>query len=220
LADTGAQVTAVELDHGLAEVTREVTAGRDVRVLEADAMTLDWNAVLGDRHWTMVANLPYNIATPLVMDLLDEVSAIDSMLVMVQREVGERFVAKPSTEAYGAVSVKVAYWTEASLAARVPASVFLPRPNVESVVVRLNRRGVPAVDPVLADTMFTLVRAGFGKRRKMLRGSLSGLVTSAQFGAAGIRADARAEELGVIEWGQLAAVVHADRRRANSVSEP
>jgi 16S rRNA (adenine1518-N6/adenine1519-N6)-dimethyltransferase len=214
LADTGAHVTAVELDHGLATVAREVTSGRDVQVIQADAMTLDWNSVLGDRPWTMVANLPYNIATPLVMDLLDDVPAIESFVVMVQREVGERFVAGPSTEAYGAVSVKVAYWTQASLAARVSAAVFLPRPNVESVVVRMVRRPSPAVDPALAGTMFALVRAGFAKRRKMLRGSLSGLVTTAQFDSAEIRADARAEELGVVEWGRLAGVVHADRLRA------
>ena len=112
LAETGATVTAVEVDRGLAGVLREVVAGvANVTVVERDAMTLDWPALLGaaDR-WVLVANLPYNVATPLVCDLLDGVPAIERMLVMVQREVGERLVAAPRSAAYGAVSVKVAYW--------------------------------------------------------------------------------------------------------------
>ena len=115
LAETGATVTAVEVDRGLAGVLRDVVAGvANVTVVERDAMTLDWPALLGaaDR-WVLVANLPYNVATPLVCDLLDGVPPIERMLVMVQREVGERLVAAPRSAAYGAVSVKVAYWASA-----------------------------------------------------------------------------------------------------------
>jgi 16S rRNA (adenine1518-N6/adenine1519-N6)-dimethyltransferase len=212
LAETGARVTAVEVDRFLVPVLRATTAAAAVTVIEGDALTLDWTALLGaaDR-WTLVANLPYNIATPLVADLLDTVPAIRRMVVMVQREVGERLAAGAGTEAYGAVSVKVAYWATATIVGRVPASVFVPRPAVESVLVEITRRDTPAVDPSRAgaDELFALVRKGFGQRRKMLRRSLEGLVGPDAFAVAGIDPTARAEELAVSDWGRLAAAAHA-----------
>ena len=209
LAETGASVTAVEVDRGLVPVLAEQVAGRGVRIVEDDARTLDWSHLLGDEGgWVLVANLPYNLATPLVADLLDDVPVIDRMLVMVQREVGERLAARPGSDAYGAVSVKVAYWATATVVGRVPPTVFLPRPKVESVLVAITRRAEPAVGAAVDRTgLFALVRAGFGQRRKMLRRSLAGLVTAADFDAAAIRPEARAEELAVEDWGRLAAVV-------------
>ena len=209
LAETGASVTAVVEDRGLVPVLAEQVAGRGVRIVEDDARTLDWSALLGDESgWVLVANLPYNLATPLVADLLDDVPVIDRMLVMVQREVGERLAARPGSDAYGAVSVKVAYWATATVVGRVPPTVFLPRPKVESVLVAITRRAEPAVGAAVDRTgLFALVRAGFGQRRKMLRRSLAGLVTAADFDAAAIRPEARAEELAVEDWGRLAAVV-------------
>ncbi len=208
LADTGASVLAVEVDHHLAPVLRKIVEPAGVRVVEGDALRLDWTAVLGDQPgWVLVANLPYNVATPLVADLLDGVPQISRMLVMVQREVGERLAAGPGSGAYGAVSVKIAYWAEAKVVGQVPASVFVPRPNVESVLVRIVRRPVPAVDPglVAPAALFELVRAGFGHRRKMLRRSLAGMVGPEVFACAGVDPSARAEELDVVAWGRLAA---------------
>ena len=155
----------------------------------------------------MVANLPYNVAVPVVLRALDEAPSVETMLVMVQREVGERLAAGPGDKPYGAVSVKVSYHAVARVVGRVPASVFVPRPAVESVLVRLERRPVVAVDPgiVPASRLFELVRAGFAHRRKMLRQSLAGLVAPDAFTAAGIDPEARAENLGVEEWGRLAA---------------
>jgi len=212
LVETGASVTAVEVDDGLALVLEETVAPLGVRVVHADAMKADWAELLaGADRWVLVANLPYNVATPLVADLLDGVPVVERMLVMVQREVGERLAAAPRTAAYGAVSVKVAYWAEAEVVGRVPPTVFLPKPKVESALVAIRRRPVPAVDPsvVPTDVLFGLVRAGFGQRRKMLRGSLAGRVTAEQFAAAGVRPEARAEELSVQEWGRLAAATLA-----------
>jgi 16S rRNA (adenine1518-N6/adenine1519-N6)-dimethyltransferase len=209
LAETGASVTAVELDRYLVPVLRSVVEPvANVDVVEGDAMSLDWPALLGDgegeRPWVLVANLPYNVATPLVLDLLEGVPAIGRMLVMVQREVAERLAAGPGDAAYGLPSVKAAYWAEASLAGRVPATVFVPQPKVESALVSLRRRAAPPVEADY-DRMFALARAGFGQRRKMLRRSLAGLgVTDAAFAGAGVRPEARAEELGVVEWGRLA----------------
>jgi 16S rRNA (adenine1518-N6/adenine1519-N6)-dimethyltransferase len=212
LAETGAEVTAVEVDRGLVPVLRAEVEPLGVRVVEGDALRLDWTGLLAGRDdWVLVANLPYNIATPLVADLLDGVPAIARMLVMVQREVGERLAARAGDEAYGAVSVKVAYWAEARVVGRVPATVFLPKPKVESALVAIRRRPVPAVDPAVVPTtrLFALVRAGFGQRRKMLRRSLAGLVTAEAFDRAGVRPEARAEELDVDAWGALAAAADA-----------
>ena len=207
LAETGARVLAVEVDDGLIPALKETVAPyENVRVLHGDATELDWGTELSsDDTWVMVANLPYNIATPLVIGLLDEVPQVKRMLVMVQKEVAERFVAVPRTPAYGAVSVKINYWAEARIAGLVPPTVFLPRPNVDSALVSIVRRPKPAV-PVSIDRgwLFTLVRTGFNQRRKMLRRSLAGLVDLEQFEKAGVSPEARAEELDVYAWGLLA----------------
>lgn len=204
LAETGASVTAVEIDRGIVPVLRQVVADTDVTVVEADAMTTDWARLLvGHDRWVLVANLPYNVATPLVLDLLDGVPAIDRMLVMVQREVADRLCAGARTSAYGAVSVKVAYWATARIAGLVPASVFVPKPNVESALAEITRRPAPATDADPA-SMFGLVRTAFGQRRKMLRRSLADTVTPEMFEAAGIDGQRRPEELDVVEWGRLA----------------
>jgi len=204
LAETGASVTAVEIDRGLVPVLRGIVEPAGVTVVEGDAMALDWDALLDGAEWVLVANLPYNVATPLIADLLRDVPAIARMLVMVQREAGERLVARPGDEAYGGVSVRVAYWAEVAIVGRVPASVFLPRPEVESVLVELRRRAQPAAPDVDRQRLFALVAAGFGQRRKMLRRSLAGLVDPEAFAAADVRPEARAEELDLGAWARLA----------------
>jgi 16S rRNA (adenine1518-N6/adenine1519-N6)-dimethyltransferase len=213
LAETGAEVTAVELDRHLLPVLRSVVEPLGVRVVEGDAMALDWDEVLGgdvaaggaDR-WALVANLPYNVATPLVLDLLARVPQIDRMLVMVQREVGERLAAGPGSKAYGIPSVKVAYRAVAEVVGRVPRTVFIPQPRVESALVRLRRLPEPPVDTD-PERLFRLVEAGFGQRRKMLRRSLASLVDPSAFERAGVRPDARAEELRLDDWARLANAV-------------
>ncbi|MGH9172483.1 MAG: 16S rRNA (adenine(1518)-N(6)/adenine(1519)-N(6))-dimethyltransferase RsmA [Acidimicrobiales bacterium] len=213
LAATEASVTAVEIDRYIEPVLRESVEPLGVRVVRADAMECDWAELLGglagsdDPPWVLVANLPYNVATPLVCDLLVGVPAIGRMLVMVQREAGERLAALPRSPAYGAVSVRVSYFAKAKVVGRVPADVFVPRPNVESVLVEVVRRPAPPIDPAEATYAETdrLVRAGFAGRRKMLRRSLAGLVAPAAFEGAGVQPTARAEELDVETWGKLAA---------------
>lgn len=203
LADAGAEVTAVEVDRHLLPALREVVEPRGVRVVAGDALALDWSGTLaGHDRWSLVANLPYNVATPLVCDLLDGVPAITRMLVMVQREVGERLAARAGDDAYGIPSVKVSYWATAQVVGRVPPTVFLPQPRVESALVRIDRRPSPAVDAD-PERLFALVRTAFGQRRKMLRRSLAGLVEPKAFEEAGIRPDARPEELSIEDWGRL-----------------
>jgi 16S rRNA (adenine1518-N6/adenine1519-N6)-dimethyltransferase len=207
LLETGARVTAIELDDGLVEVLHETVPA--ARIVAGDARQLDWAALLDGRPAVVVANLPYYAATSIVADLLDDVPLVERLLVMVQAEVGERLAAGPGTKAYGAVSVKVAYWAEAAVVGRVPPTVFLPRPKVDSALVAIRRRSVPAGPPsVPAADLFRLVRAGFGQRRKTLRRSLTDLATEADFVAAGIDPGARAEQLDVEAWGRLALAVH------------
>ena len=205
LANTGAAVTAVEVDRALLAALREVVADRDVTVVEGDALRLDWNQLLGGDEWVLAANLPYNIATPLVATLLDHVPAIRRFTVMVQREVAERLAAPPGSRAYGAVSVKVAYWATAEVVARVPPTVFWPQPKVESAVVVIRRRAPESLLDVDRDWFFRLVAVGFGQRRKMLRRSLASLVDPSAFVAAGVSPEARPEDLDVEAWARLAA---------------
>jgi 16S rRNA (adenine1518-N6/adenine1519-N6)-dimethyltransferase len=217
LVDAGALVTAVEIDQHLLPVLRAQVESSGVRVVLADALTLDWSALLddpddadtseGQNPWVLVANLPYNVAVPVIVRVLEEAPAVASMLVMVQREVGERLAAAPGSKAYGAVSVKVAYHAVARVEGRVPPAVFVPRPSVESVLVRIVRRDTVAVDPAVVgpDRLFTVVRAGFAHRRKMLRRALVDVIDPAAFTAAAVDPAARAEELSVEDWGRLAA---------------
>ena len=210
LSETGAQVTAVEVDDQLIPLLHEnVDPIDNITVVHADAMKLNWNELLaGGDQWALVANLPYNVATPLVADVLDFVPQVQRMLVMVQKEVGERFCASPSTEAYGALSVKVAFHATARIAGIVPPSVFLPRPNVDSALVEIVRHSEPIDAVINQKELFSLVRMGFAKRRKMLRGSLAGRVSPEQFEEADIAPTARAEELSVHDWMRLARIVN------------
>ncbi len=203
LCEAGAEVTAVEVDRHLIPVLEEVTAATRARIVQADATSVDWPALLaGHDAWSMVANLPYNVGTPLVLDLLDDVPAITSMLVMVQREVGERFAAPPGDKAYGIPSVKVAYHGHAEVVGRVPPTVFIPQPKVDSVLVRIVRAEQPAVDAD-PEALFGLVRTAFGQRRKMLRRSLTGVVAPEAFEVAGVDPQSRPEQLDIEAWGRL-----------------
>jgi 16S rRNA (adenine1518-N6/adenine1519-N6)-dimethyltransferase len=210
LAAAGPSVLAVEFDRRLVPALEEATVGLpSVRLLQADAMRLDWTAVLGETGpWTLCANLPYNIAVPLVLDTLAEVPAIDRWVVMVQREVGERLAAAPGHEHFGAASLRVAYRATASVVRRVPTSVFWPRPKVDSVVVRLDRLEAP---PVSTDerALWRVVDGAFAERRKTMRNALrriglDGDEADAALAAAGVEPNARPEQLGLDRFAALA----------------
>lgn len=207
LAETGAPVVAVEIDRHLRPVLESVLADagvdEQVRVVAGDAMALDWDDVLaGHDRWVLVANLPYNVATPLVLDLLRDVPAIERMLVMVQLEAGQRLAAEPGTPAYGIPSVKVALRARARIVGRVGPDVFVPRPRVESALVEVVRRDVPATDAD-PERLEALVEQAFNQRRKMLRRSLADVASPEAFAVAGIDPTARPEQLAVEDWGRL-----------------
>jgi 16S rRNA (adenine1518-N6/adenine1519-N6)-dimethyltransferase len=212
LAATGAEVLAVEFDRAIVPALEEVVAGdARIRVLAADAMRVDWTEVLGDGSWIMASNLPYNIAVPLVLEMLERATGVGRFVVMVQREVGERLAAGPGEEAYGAVSVRVAYRAAARVVRRVPPEVFWPAPKVESVVVRLDRFDAPPVDAE-PDRLWAVVDAGFAERRKTMRNAVRRLGLTAEgadeaLNAAGIDPQARAESLGLPAFARLAETI-------------
>ena len=171
LAERAREVLAIELDAALIPALREVIADSPrVRVVVADAVRVDWGSLLGSHSWKMVANLPYNVAVPVVMRILEEQPQIERLLVMVQREVGERLVAPPGHEQYGAVSVRVAYRAEGRVVRRVPKTVFWPEPKIESVLVSLIRRPPPV--SVGEPALWRLVEEAFSQRRKTVANAL------------------------------------------------
>ena len=201
LAAAAGHVVAVEFDRALHPVLAITLDGvPNVEVVHADATKLDWPAVDAG---ALVANLPYNIATPLVLDALQGAPSLRTITVMTQREAGERLVAAPGSKAYGHVSVVAAFYATAVVAAPISRKVFYPEPNVDSVLVRLVRRQeVPGADPA---RVFALTRAAFSQRRKTLRSSLTGVVREPDrlpdaLRAVGLAPTARPEELGIEEW--------------------
>jgi 16S rRNA (adenine1518-N6/adenine1519-N6)-dimethyltransferase len=207
LVEVGAPVVALEVDPALAAVVRELTTGHQVRVEVGDALTADLDELLDGVGWRCVSNLPYNVAAPVVVRVLEETPGVERLLVMVQREVGERLAAPPGTAAASAVSVVVAYHGAAEVAGVVPPTVFIPQPKVESALVRIVRHAEPPVTVPSPDSLFALVRAGFGQRRKMLRRALRAALgdrTETVLAQAGIEGTTRAERLTLDEWGALA----------------
>lgn len=212
LLEAGASVTAVELDRTLEPALREVLGDR-VRLIFEDARSIDLGRLAGRTGAKVVANLPYQIATSLVLSILEGAPSVGSLTVMVQREAGERLAARPGSPAYGAVSVKVAFLAEASVASKISRRVFHPMPEVESVVVRIVRRTRPAANVARA-RLWSVIEAGFAQRRKTLRRALrSGGWTQAEVDGAlartGIDPEARAETLGVAAFAALARALPA-----------
>jgi 16S rRNA (adenine1518-N6/adenine1519-N6)-dimethyltransferase len=207
LAETGARVSAMEVDRHLIVPLRDVLDGTGVIVVHADALHADYRSILDDEKATVVANLPYNIAMPLVLHLLETVPQVTRMLVMVQLEVGERLAAGAGDEAYGAATVRLQYFATARIVGRVSPTVFLPRPRVESALVEVRRRAQVAIDPRYAPEadIFEVVRTAFAQRRKMLRRSLADWSDPGVFERSGVEATRRPEELTLEQFAALAA---------------
>lgn len=207
LVETGARVEAIEFDKYLIEPLRSVVAPLGVVVHHADALTVEYAAILQGRPATLVANLPYNVAVPLVLHLLETAPLITRMLVMVQKEVGERLAAHAGDEAYGAVSLRVQYFADAKVVGKVSPHVFLPKPKVDSALVSIVRRDAVRIDPAVVseEELFTVIRTAFGQRRKMLRRSLADWVTDDVFARAQVEETRRPEELTLEEFARLAA---------------
>ncbi len=223
LREAGARVVAVELDPRVMPALEEVLAGDlGVTVVLADALRADLAALLTGaplrgspdpsglvpEAGRLVANLPYNIAAPLVLRVLAEFPAFTSITVMVQREVGERLAAPPGSPSYGAPSVKVAALAEARVLGPISRHVFIPEPHVDSVVIGLRRRVHPALEGLPFAALASVVDAAFSSRRKTLRNALRRLgldpaTVEAAGRAAGVDLALRAELLDVAAFAAL-----------------
>jgi 16S rRNA (adenine1518-N6/adenine1519-N6)-dimethyltransferase len=205
LLEAGGSVVAVEIDRRLAEqlpltVTQLQPESR-LTVITQDALTI---TELPDAPTVLVANLPYNVSVPVLLHFLERFPSLERGLVMVQAEVGERLAAGPGSKVYGSPSVKAAWYGEFSTAGKVSRQVFWPAPNVDSILVRFERREQPGSEAERRAT-FALVDAAFQQRRKMLRQALAvtlgdSAAASARLEAAGVAPTARGEELGIAQY--------------------
>ncbi len=202
------RIIAIEFDRyllpALNETLQETEMLGKTEILHRDAMEIKWDEFFSTRpgKWKMVSNLPYNISAPLLLDLLENAPQVMEILVMVQREVGERFVANVGTSSYGIPSVKAQYWADVSIVGQIPPKVFFPVPKVDSVLLRFSRRS--RTEQVNLEVMWRLLKAGFGHRRKMLRKSLKGHVGAVEFNSAGVDPKSRPQDLTVDDWVSLA----------------
>jgi len=201
LQSQAAHVTAIEVDPRAVAATQSLAADGRLSVIEADALKLDLPGLIAAPR-AIVANLPYNAGTPLLIRWLAEAGAYQAMTLMFQLEVAERIAATPSTSAYGRLSVLAQWLCEVDIVLHVPASAFTPPPKVESAMVRLIPR--PVQPPALQfKAMERLTAAAFGQRRKMLRGALREMGGETLLNKAGIAPDRRAETLSVAEFERL-----------------
>ena len=213
LAEAVDRVVAVEIDAGFVAALADVLADVDgVEVVHADALAVDLAGLVGGGPARLVANLPYNVATPIVIETLAS-GAFRDAFVMVQREVGERWAARPGDATYSGVSAKLGMLADVEIALHIPRSVFLPVPNVDSVMVRLLRRA-DAPDPERFTRIAAVVDAAFAQRRKTLRNTLKMLASTEDLevaaAAAGIDLSGRAEEVGAAAFVHLSdALVHS-----------
>lgn len=205
LAATGASVVAYEVDQQLVPVLDAVLGGLGVELRNEDITRVDLSAALRGGPWTMVANLPYNVGTPLVLDVLRHVPTVDRLIVMVQREVADRLVADSGSKAYGLPSVIARLNADSRIAFPVPRQVFFPVPEVESAVIEMTR--IPA--PPFAEAAIELAAVAFQQRRKMLRRSLADVLEDPvrTLSLAGLDPTARPEDLQPEEFLRLAQVV-------------
>ena len=210
LAEAGADVTAVELDKKLPEVLAHTLAGYgNVRIVPGDILKVDLAELMGEAPFKVVANLPYYITTPILMELLERRLPITRLVTMVQKDVAERMTAMPGGKDYGALSVAVQYYTEPEIVLEVPPKSFLPAPEVDSVVISCRVREKPAVAAADERMFFRVVKAAFGQRRKTLANAMKGAGFQKEeiaraFEAAGLDAGRRGETLSLQEFAVLA----------------
>ena len=209
LGSAAATITAIELDRRAIGALTELAAaaGGRLRVIEGDALSID-AATLAPPPRQLIANLPYNIASPLLVRWLRQAASFERLTLMFQQEVAERICAEADTPAYGRLSV-LAQWTcEARIVMRLPPAAFTPPPKVWSAVISLTPHAAQP-DPALFSAMEALTAAAFGQRRKMLRGSLRALGGEALLARAGIAPERRAETLSVAEFDRLVGLTAA-----------
>ena len=217
LAENAREVMAVEIDKNLIPILSDTLSAYDnVSILNADILKVDIAKIVeeknGGKPVKVVANLPYYITTPIIMGLFESHVPIDSITVMVQKEVADRMQVGPGTKDYGALSLAVQYYAKPKIVANVPPNCFMPRPKVGSAVIRLERYEKPPVEVKNEKLMFRIIRASFNQRRKTL---VNGLKNSQEIpfskeqieqalGMCGLSLSVRGEALTLAQFAQLA----------------
>ena len=214
LAEEAGEVVAVEIDKNLMPILEETLAGYDnVTVLNEDILKVDIHQIVADhggRPIKVVANLPYYITTPIIMTLFESHVPLKSVTVMVQKEVADRMQVGPGTKDYGALSLAVQYYAKPEIITRVPAACFMPRPNVDSTVIRLTRYEKPPVETQDEEWLFAVIRASFNQRRKTLANGLAN--------AAGLGVNRQQVEGVLAEMG-LSATIRGETLKLERFSE-
>ena len=218
LARDAGKVLAFEIDQRLLPVLADTLSPYDnVKVIHSDILKADVERAIqeelaGFDDIMVVANLPYYVTTPIILNLLLEKLPIRGMVVMLQKEVAERITAKPGTKAYGSLSIAIQYYTEADYAMTVPKSVFMPQPNVDSAVIRMIKRPEPIVNVIDEDFFFSVTRGSFVQRRKTILNNLQSAMPNGKakkdfilqaLEEAGIDPTRRGETLSIKEFGLL-----------------
>ncbi len=210
LAETGADVTAVEIDSHLLPVLDKTLEHYDnVRIIHGDILKTDIAGLMGHKPFKVCANLPYYITTPIIMTLLEERLPMERLVVMVQKEVAERMTASPGSRIYGALSVAVQYYTQPEIIFEIPPKAFMPAPEVTSAVVCLDVRKEPPVSVIEEKRFFQVVKAAFSQRRKTFANTLKAAGVSKDGVAAiladcGIEGSRRGETFSLDEFAAIA----------------
>ena len=205
------KVFAIELDSDLIPIlNEELKEFNNFELIHKDALKVDFNELIGEEVNTkLVANLPYYVTTPIISKLLKENYKFESLTIMIQKEVGERIAARPSTKEYGALSILVQYYCDVEIVRKVSADSFVPKPKVDSIVIKLNKLSGPKVQVKSKELFFKIVRSSFNMRRKTLWNGLKSLNLPKEqlekaFEGAGIDPKRRGETLSLGEFGKLA----------------
>lgn len=203
-------VTAIDVDPDMVRILRSREELGGAQIIEADALSFDYAHFAGEKAWRVTGNLPYNIATPLIMRFVEMRNGPQTLVVMVQKEVADRFAARPGTPAYGSLSVAVQYAMNVEKAFTLKPGSFYPRPKIDSTVVRLTRRPAPAAKVANEHRFLQVVRAAFAYRRKTLANSVSlalGVPRAAVARAltqSGLDTEIRGEQLALADFARLA----------------
>lgn len=210
LAETGADVTAFELDKSLERVlSHTLEHYKNIHIIYEDVLKADLKTVLGDRDWRCAANLPYYITTPILLSLIQSDLPISLFVFMMQKEVADRILALPGSKDYGALTLAVNFDCTAERVLDIPPSAFIPRPQVTSTVLKIRRREKPAVEVKDRKLFFSLVKMGFGQRRKVFTNAMKSGGIPADWipeilAKAGIDGKRRGETFSMEEYGKLA----------------
>lgn len=210
LAETGADVTAFELDKSLERVlSHTLEHYQNIHIIYEDVLKADLKTILGDRDWRCAANLPYYITTPILLSLIQSDLPISLFVFMMQKEVADRILALPGSKDYGALTLAVNFDCTAERVLDIPPSAFIPRPQVTSTVLKIRRREKPAVEVKDRKLFFSLVKMGFGQRRKVFTNAMKSGGIPADWipeilAKAGIDGKRRGETFSMEEYGRLA----------------